>query len=155
MSVQSRHSARIVSITRSAKALAFGAWIGVRMTRIPSEGRTASNRPVNFASRSRMRNRAGWCERRAREPGFAPAGDPRRVRVRRRRTHVDPPTAELDEREDVERPEGVGSGTVAGNLTDAALAIAPTASLLIDPVHFPAICRRVAGRRQPLTQWRK
>ena len=37
MRVQSMHSARIVSITRSAWAFALGAWIGVRMTRIPSD----------------------------------------------------------------------------------------------------------------------
>lgn len=42
MSVQSRHSALIVSIRRSAGALAFGAWIGVRITLAPSERTTAS-----------------------------------------------------------------------------------------------------------------
>jgi len=57
MSVQSRHSARIVSITRSACAFALWAWIGVRMTRIPSERSTVSNGRQNFVSRSRMRNR--------------------------------------------------------------------------------------------------
>src|SRR5450759_2572501 len=35
-------------------------------------------------------------------------GDPRRVRVRRCRTQVDPSAAELDEREDIERPEPGG-----------------------------------------------
>src|SRR5450756_1736045 len=59
MSVQSRHSALIVSITRSACALAFGARIGVRMTRIPSERSTASNDRLYLESRSRMRNRTG------------------------------------------------------------------------------------------------
>ncbi|HMC02817.1 MAG TPA: hypothetical protein VKI23_01715, partial [Cellulomonadaceae bacterium] len=59
MSVQSRHSVLIVSITRSAWAFAFGARTGLRMTRIPSDRSTVSNGPVNFASRSRMRNRAG------------------------------------------------------------------------------------------------
>jgi hypothetical protein len=55
--VQSRHSARIVSITRSACALAFGARKGVRITCIPSERSTVSNGRQNFESRSRMRNR--------------------------------------------------------------------------------------------------
>jgi hypothetical protein len=44
-------------VERSAWALAFGARIGVWMTRIPSARSTVSNRPQNFASRSRMRNR--------------------------------------------------------------------------------------------------
>jgi hypothetical protein len=49
----------MVSITRSAWAFAFGAPIGVRMTRILSERTTASNDRLNFASWSRMRNRTG------------------------------------------------------------------------------------------------
>src|SRR5664280_2991440 len=57
MSVQSRHSILIVSITLSAWALAFGAWIGVRMTRIPSERSTVSNDRLYLVSRSRMTNR--------------------------------------------------------------------------------------------------
>lgn len=118
MSVQSRHSARIVSITRSACAFAFGAWIGVRMTRIPSDRSTVSNGPVNFASRSRMRNRAGLV--RASSPRArlrACSGDPRRVGVRRCRTHVDPPAAQLDEHEDVQSPEpgGLDGAAVAGD----------------------------------------
>ena len=48
MSDQSRHSARIVSITRSAWAFAFGAWLWVRMTRIPSARSTASNGTLDF-----------------------------------------------------------------------------------------------------------
>ena len=39
--------------------MAFGARIGVRMTRIPSERSTVSNDQLNFVSRSRMRNRTG------------------------------------------------------------------------------------------------
>src|SRR5450759_2811610 len=42
ISVQSRHSARIVSITRSACALAFGARKGVRITPWGSETRIRS-----------------------------------------------------------------------------------------------------------------
>jgi hypothetical protein len=52
---QSRHSARSVSIQRSAKAFAFGALIGVRITRIPSDTKTVSKERQNLASRSRMR----------------------------------------------------------------------------------------------------
>ena len=59
MSVQSRHSVLIVSITRSACALALGARKGVRITRIPSERSTVSNGRQNFVSRSRMKNRTG------------------------------------------------------------------------------------------------
>jgi hypothetical protein len=57
MSVQSRHSVLIVSITRSACALAFGARKGVRITRIPSEWSTASNDRLYLESQSRIRNR--------------------------------------------------------------------------------------------------
>src|SRR5664280_2899103 len=106
MRVQSRHSARIVSITRSACALAFGAWIGVTITRAPSERTTASNDRLNFASWSRMRNRTGLV--RASRPSArlrACSGDPGRVGVRGRGAEVDPPAAELDEHEDVGRPE--------------------------------------------------
>jgi ABC-type sulfate transport system permease component len=75
LSVQSRHSARIVSITRSAWALTFAARTGVRMTRIPSERGTVSNGPLNFASRSRMRNRmAGEPPYRGPARGSGPAG---------------------------------------------------------------------------------
>src|SRR3990170_436970 len=55
ISSQSRHSARSVSIQRSAKAFAFGALIGVRVTRIPSDTQTSSKERENLASRSRMR----------------------------------------------------------------------------------------------------
>jgi hypothetical protein len=55
ISSQSRHSARSVSIQRSAKAFAFGALIGVRITRIPSDTKTGSKERQNLASRSRMR----------------------------------------------------------------------------------------------------
>ena len=57
MTVGSRHSALIVSITPSAWALAFGAWMGVTITRAPSERVTWSNVRLNFVSRSRMKNR--------------------------------------------------------------------------------------------------
>src|SRR5665811_1246705 len=118
MRVQSRHSARMVSITRSALALAFGAWIGVTITRAPSERTTASNDRLNFASWSRMRNRTGLV--RASRPSArlrACSGDPGRVGVRGRGAHVDPPAAELDEHEDVERPQpgGLDGEEVAGD----------------------------------------
>src|ERR1035437_2884650 len=118
MSVQSRHSARIVSITRSAWALAFGAWIEVRMTRIPSARSSVSNDRLNLVSRSRMRNRmAGEWPSRSITRFRACSGDPGRVRVRRYGTQVDPPAPELDEHEDVERPEpgGLHGEEVAGD----------------------------------------
>src|SRR5450759_2420421 len=59
MTVGSRHSALIVSITRSEWALAFGTWKGVTITRARSERTTSSNDRLNFVSRSRMRNRTG------------------------------------------------------------------------------------------------
>jgi hypothetical protein len=40
--------------------LARGAWIGVRMIRMPSEQKTSSKPAVNLASRSRIRNFTGW-----------------------------------------------------------------------------------------------
>src|SRR3989337_30753 len=52
----SRHSRRTVLTNRSAKALARGARIGVRMTRTPSVRNTSSNGTENLASRSRSRN---------------------------------------------------------------------------------------------------
>ena len=45
-----------VLMNRSAKALALGARIGVRMTRTSSVRNTSSNGPENFASRSCRRN---------------------------------------------------------------------------------------------------
>jgi hypothetical protein len=53
----SRHSARSVSIGRSAKAFAFGALIGVRITRTPSDTKTSLKERGNLASRSLMRKR--------------------------------------------------------------------------------------------------
>ena len=52
-------SARSVSIQRSAKAFAFGALIGVRITRIPSDTKTSSMERENLASRSQMRKPRG------------------------------------------------------------------------------------------------
>src|SRR5512132_2202914 len=48
---------RTVPTHRSANALAFGDWTGVRMTWTPSVRNTSSNGPENLASRSRIRNR--------------------------------------------------------------------------------------------------
>jgi hypothetical protein len=56
-SIQSRHSARTVPTHRSAWAFAFGAWIGVEMTRAPSASKTASKEAVNFVSWSWIRKR--------------------------------------------------------------------------------------------------
>lgn len=50
---------RIVPTKRSAKALARGARIGVRMIRMPSNRKTSSKLAVNLVSRSRIRNRTG------------------------------------------------------------------------------------------------
>jgi hypothetical protein len=50
-------SALIVSIKRSAYALAFGARIGVRITLAPPERTTSSKALLNFVSRTWMRNR--------------------------------------------------------------------------------------------------
>src|SRR5664280_733994 len=108
----------MVSITRSAWAFAFGAWMGVRMTRIPSERRTSSNDRLNFVSRSRMRNRTGLgrasgsrtrlraCWVTQAESGCAVDG-----------LKGDPPAPELDEHEDVQRPEpgGLHAEDVAGD----------------------------------------
>jgi hypothetical protein len=56
---RSRHSRRIVPTSRSANAFAFGARTAVRTIWMPSLWRTASKAAVNFASRSRIRNRIG------------------------------------------------------------------------------------------------
>jgi len=57
MSVPSRHSRRTVRTQRSACAFALGACGGVRTICTPSAVKTASNYPVYFVSRSRIRNR--------------------------------------------------------------------------------------------------
>jgi hypothetical protein len=48
-----------VRTQRSAKAFAFGARIGLRITSVPSERKTSSKEPENFESRSWIRNRTG------------------------------------------------------------------------------------------------
>ncbi len=60
----SRHSRRGVPMKRSAIAFARGARIGVRMMRISSPVKTASNAVVNLLSRSRIK--AGTTGRTAR-----------------------------------------------------------------------------------------
>src|SRR6266542_4017538 len=97
----SRHSERTVLTNRSAKALALGARMGVRMTRTSSVRNTSSNGPENFASRSCRRNLIA-------EPlldGEVPSllRDPRRVGMRRRAHHVHSPCRDLDEEQDIER----------------------------------------------------
>jgi hypothetical protein len=57
MSIQSRHSVLTVRTQRSAKALAFGARMGVQMTCVPSERKTSSKLEVYLESRSLIRNR--------------------------------------------------------------------------------------------------
>src|SRR5713226_6731701 len=58
MSIQSRHSVLTVRTQRSAKALAFGARMGVQITSVPSERKTSSKLEVYLESRSLIRNRA-------------------------------------------------------------------------------------------------
>src|SRR5256885_427479 len=59
MRIRSRHSRRTVPIHRSAKAFATGVRIGVLTTVICSDAKIVSNVVTNFASRSRIKNRAG------------------------------------------------------------------------------------------------
>jgi hypothetical protein len=51
------HSSRTVRTQRSAIAFARGDLTGVLITSIPSEANTSSKLAVNFASRSRIKNR--------------------------------------------------------------------------------------------------
>ena len=118
MTVQSRHSALIVSITRSAWALAFGARMGVTISRAPSERTTSSNDRLNFVSRSSDEEPDGAgpsVEVQREVPGLL--GDPGRVGLRGRCAQVDPPAPELDEHQDIERPEpgGLDGEEVAGD----------------------------------------
>src|SRR5712691_10568807 len=104
MRTWSRYSRRTGLTSRSAKALAFGARIGVRMTRTPSVSNTPSKGPENLASRSRRRNRtpesrssmarfpACWVTRA--ESGVCGDAD-----------HEQSPGRELDEEEHVEAPQ--------------------------------------------------
>src|SRR5262245_64642658 len=57
MSSRSVHSARTLRTNRSAYACALGERGGVLTTSMPSAASTASNEPVNLASRSRLSNR--------------------------------------------------------------------------------------------------
>ncbi len=57
MRIRSRQSLRTVRTQRSANAFAFGAWIGVRITSIPSERKTSSKARLNFLSRSWISSR--------------------------------------------------------------------------------------------------
>src|SRR5712691_4661934 len=59
MSIQSRHSALTVRTQRSAKALAFGARMGVQMISVASEQKTSSKLEVYLESRSLIKNRTG------------------------------------------------------------------------------------------------
>src|SRR3954470_7405695 len=55
--MRSVHSRRTVLTQRSAKAFARGACGGVLITSMPAAANTVSKAVVNFASRSRRRNR--------------------------------------------------------------------------------------------------
>src|SRR5919197_6104230 len=57
MRIRSRQSARSVRTQRSAWAFAFGAWIGVRITLMPSLPKISSKACVNFVSRSCTKKR--------------------------------------------------------------------------------------------------
>jgi hypothetical protein len=59
ISIHSRHSVLTVFTHRSAKELARGALIGVRMMSTPSARKTPSKPPPYLASRSWIRNRTG------------------------------------------------------------------------------------------------
>src|SRR6266545_6960122 len=111
----SRHSERTVLTNRSAKALALGARMGVRMTRTSSVRNTSSNGPENFASRVVQE------EPDRGEPlldGEVPSllRDPRRVGMRRRAHHVHSPRRDLDEEQHIERlqPERLHGEEIAG-----------------------------------------
>lgn len=106
MSVQSRHSARTVPTHLSAKAFAFGARIGVQMILVPSALNTASKEPENLVSRS-------WIKKRGVVPLFLQCpgdvscllGDPGRIRIAGRSGHVHPPSPELHEEQQIQRPK--------------------------------------------------
>jgi len=84
----SRHSRRAVLTQRSAKAFAFGARIGVLITRTPSVRNTSSKEPENFESRSRSTNRTPRSPLPHREVAGL-LGDPDRVRVPGDAEHMD------------------------------------------------------------------
>ena len=111
------------------------------MTRLPSERRTASNERLHFVSWSRLRNRTtGERPSSAMARFRACSGHPRRVRLRGRGAEEDLSAAELDEHEEVERPE-------PGRLDGAEVA-------RDDPVRLPGGTRSTLGRsvvgRDPL-----
>ena len=58
MSVRSRSSCRQVCTQRSMIEFILGVWIPLSTTLIPASMSTASNKPGNLPSRSRIKNRA-------------------------------------------------------------------------------------------------
>jgi hypothetical protein len=92
--------------------------MGVTITRAPSERTTSSNDRLKFVSlvSDEEPDGAGPSVELQREvPGLL--GDPGRVGLRRGSAQVDPPAAELDEHQDMERPEpgGLDGEEVAGD----------------------------------------
>src|ERR1039457_5630499 len=103
MSKQSRHSVLAVRTNRSANAFARGARTGVLMTRAPIDLITSSKGPVNFESRSRIKNvttRPFVLKPGCEVPRLL--GDPGPNRVCRDARQEDLATLEVDEEQHVE-----------------------------------------------------
>ena len=102
MSSRSRQSARTVRTQRSAKAFAFGARTGVRITLMPSARNTSSNARPNLLSRSWMRNPERLLTREPHGEVARLLSDSASVRVGTAGEVLDPSGRERDEEEDID-----------------------------------------------------
>jgi hypothetical protein len=126
MSSLSRHPRRLLPTQRSMCAFAFGARTGVRITRVPSPRKSASNAWANLVSRSWIRKRGcsiAVVEIDAEVPRLLE--HPGTVGIARARDVLDPAAPDANEYEDVQPPQqnGVDGEEVAcehrrGLLTD-------------------------------------
>src|SRR5215203_4598959 len=115
MRMRSRRSARSVRTQRSAWAFAFGAWIGVRITLIPSARKISSKAWLNFESRSWMRNRKE-CSSPSHDEVACLLGHPAPVGIRGGGDVLDPSRLQRDEEQHVDPLEkrGLDGEDVAG-----------------------------------------
>src|SRR5215207_5379698 len=114
MRIRSRQSARSVLTQRSAGA--FGAWIGVRITLMPSVRNMSSKAWVNFVSRSCTRNLEGVLIAELHDKDARLLCDPASVGLRAGGDVLDPSRRERDEEQHVDSLQegGLGGEEVAG-----------------------------------------
>lgn len=124
---------------RSAWAFAFGAWIGVRITLMPSVRRISSKGWLNFVSRSWIRNGVLSAELHDEVAGLL--RHPAPVRIRGAGDVLDPSCRERDEEQDVDplQEHGLDGEEITGQ---HARRLRP---------QEPSPRRRASLRRRPVT----